>query len=70
MSRWLPLAFASLYTLVYAYGSKHPIKPQQMLRCWGLKADADMLDFVAKSGQEAETERSLMSFFGNPKESN
>lgn len=33
-----------------------------MLRCWGLKADADQLDAITDNGREARTERALEIF--------
>lgn len=63
LSRWLPLAFSSLYCLVSAYGSKSPPKMADVMRMWGLKADADRLDALLKTGKRASTDRALQSFF-------
>jgi len=65
ITRWLPLAFASLYRLVAAYGSKKPTNTTDLLRSWGLFADADHLDSILKTGREAHAEKTLLKFFAS-----
>jgi hypothetical protein len=59
-SRWLPLAMADLLAAV----SDHPPTPEQLLRRWGLRRDADLLEEVCEEGREAAEDAALKRFFG------
>lgn len=63
-SRWMPLALSSIYGILTAVYTKAPKNVPDILRMWGLTADADRLDALAKMGKDVTTDRAITSFFG------
>ena len=63
ISRWLPIAIASLYRLVAAYGMKRLPKLSDILKSWGLSHDANEMDQLEGKASEMATENALKNFF-------
>lgn len=64
LTRWLPLALASIYGLICAYGSSNPPSIHQTLRLWGLTIDADDLEEMSERYEEMKVDKALSAFFG------